>query len=275
MTCPWKELLGILPSWLRPEVDALGKEKLQELRMRCNAPPELVLGGKSHWLNRDVSPEDIRFVINTASQYSPWTAATISKGYLTAPGGHRIGLCGEASCREGKVTGIREPHSLCIRVCRDFPGISANLLPVTGSLLILGAPGWGKTTLLRDLSRQIALDQTVTVVDERGEVFPAGIPQGKRMDVLSGCPKGEGIEMVLRSMAPDWIAVDEITAQSDCKAIRNATGCGVRFLATAHATSREDFYARPIYRPLAELGIFPYLCILNRNKTFQLERIGL
>ena len=275
MICPWKELLGILPSWLRPEVDALGKETLQELRLRCNAPPELLLTGKSHWLHREVSREDLRFVINAASQYSPWTATTISKGFLTAPGGHRIGLCGEASCREGSLTGIHDPTSLCIRVCRDFPGIAENLLPVTGSVLILGAPGWGKTTLLRDLSRQISRQECVGVVDERGEVFPPGISRGKRMDVITGCPKGEGIEVVLRCMSPDWIAVDEITAKSDSNAIRSAVGCGVRLLATAHAATREDLYARPIYRPLMELGVFPYLCILKRDKSYQVERIGL
>lgn len=275
MTYPWKELIGILPHWLRPEVDALGKDTLQELRLRCNAPPELVLGGKSQWLSREVSREDIRFVINAASQYSPWAAASVSKGYLTAPGGHRIGVCGEAVCREGIITGIRDPNSLCIRVCRDFPGIGARLLPLSGSLLILGAPGWGKTTLLRDLSRQLSESQCVAVVDERGEVFPPGLPLGKRMDVLTGCPKGDGLEMVLRTMAPDWIAVDEITGEADCRAIRTAVGCGVRLLATAHAASREDLFARPIYRPLVELGVFAYLCILNRDKSFRVERIAL
>ena len=275
MICQWKELLGILPPWLRPETDALGKETLQELRLRVNAPAELVLGGKRQYLRREVSAEDLHFVINAASHYSPWNAATISKGYLTAPGGHRIGLCGEAVCREGSLVGIREPQSLCVRVCRDFPGIAEGILPVTGSVLILGAPGWGKTTLLRDLSRQIAKNQCVSVVDERGEVFPPGIPKGIRMDVLTGSPKPEGMEMVLRCMSPDWIAVDEISSESDCLAIRGAVGCGVRFLATAHASSREDLYARPIYRPLVELGVFQYLCILRKDKSFRTERIGL
>ena len=101
MMCAWKELLSILPPRLRREVDSLGKESAQELRLRINAPPELVLGGKEIWLRENVTEEDLNFIINTASRYSPWAAATMGQGYLTAPGGHRIGLCGEAVCRNG------------------------------------------------------------------------------------------------------------------------------------------------------------------------------
>lgn len=273
MTCPWKELLGILPAWLRCEADRLGKETLQELRLRIRFPPELVLSGKSVWLSREVTEEDLRFIINTSSRYSPWTAATVSSGYLTAPGGHRIGLCGDVTCRDGTPTGIRQPESLCIRVCRDFPGISSGIGIRSGSLLILGAPGWGKTTLLRDIARNIAEKDTVAVVDERGELFPLGIKRGRRMDVLTGCPKPQGIDMVLRTMSPQWIAVDEITGAGDCQAIRNAVGCGVRFLATAHASSRQDLYQRPIYRPLAESGLFDTVCVLKPDKSFSLERM--
>ena len=109
--------------------------------------------------------------------------------------------------------------------------------------------------------------------DERGEVFPQGMKRGKRMDVLTGCPKPQGIGMVLRTMSPEWIAVDEITGDTDCLALRNAAGCGVRFLATAHASSRQDLYHRPIYRSLTEIGLFEDLCILKPDKTFHLERM--
>ena len=122
MICLWKQLLGILPSWLRTEVDALGRDNLQELRLRVNAPPELVLSGRSHWLDREVCLDDVRFVVNAASQYSPWTAATISKGYLTAPGGHRIGLCGDAVCREDMSVGIRDPNLSASVFAGTFPG---------------------------------------------------------------------------------------------------------------------------------------------------------
>ena len=275
MMCAWKELLSILPSWLRQDVDMLGKNDLQELRLRINAPPELVMKSGVRSLSRQVSREDISFCVNAASRYSPWAASTAAMGYITAPGGHRIGLCGEAVYKEGQVSGIREVKSLCIRVARDFPGIGREAAKCRGSLLILGAPGWGKTTLLRDLTRQIAETETVAVVDERGELFPGGFLRGKRMDVLTGCPKYVGIDMVLRTMGPSCISVDEITAAEDTHALIQAVGCGVRLLATAHAASIRDFRSRPIYRPAIECGIFDTVLMLRSDKSFQMERMGL
>lgn len=275
MMCAWKELLSILPPRLRREVDSLGKEPVQELRLRCGGPPELVLAGKSLWLAETATRDDLNFVINTASRYSPWAASTAAQGYITAPGGHRIGLCGGAVCRSGAVEGIREISSLCIRVARDFPGIGKDAAGMKGSILILGAPGWGKTTLLRDLIRQLSETEAVSVVDERGELFPEGFLRGKRMDVLTGCPKPAGIDMVLRTMGPDCIAVDEITAEGDCQALVQAANCGVRLLATAHAGSARDFRCRRVYRPLAEEGIFETLLILGRDRSYKMERVTL
>lgn len=274
MMCQWDSLLAVLPQWLRRDVDNQGREGLQELRLRVNAPPELVFGTGSRWLSRNVDREDIAFCVNTASRYSPWAAATIAQGYLTISGGHRIGLCGEAVCRNGRVTGLREVDSLNIRIARDFPGIAKDIrLP--DSVLILGAPGWGKTTLLRDLSRQTAETHTVSVVDERGELFPEGVRRGRRMDVLTGCPKGAGIDMVLRTMGPEWIALDEITAASDTAALIQAVGCGVQLMATAHAASLTDLQTRPVYQPLLEHGLFRTILVMNPDKTYREERIPL
>lgn len=275
MMCAWKELLSILPLSLRAETDLLGKEKLQELRLRINAPPELVLLGKSHWLKGKISRDDLNFIVNTASRYSPWAASTVAQGYITAPGGHRIGLCGEVVCRNGTVEGIREVHSLCIRIARDFPGIGKDAADLKGSILILGAPGWGKTTLLRDLIRQLSEKECISVVDERGELFPEGFPPGKRSDILTGCPKSQGIEMLLRTMGPSCIAVDEITAEKDSAALLRAANCGVRLLATAHAASVQDFRRRSVYRTLIENGIFKNLLVLREDKSYSVERMAL
>lgn len=274
MMCQWQKFLSILPPWLRKEADQAGSASMQELRLRMGAPAELVLARGSQWLDRSADMNDIQFCINAASRYSPWTSETQALGFLTAPGGHRIGLCGQPAYKEGIMTGFRSLDSICIRVARDFPGISRGIEGEGRSVLILGAPGWGKTTLLRDLARMLSQKHTVCVVDSREELFPEGFQRGKRMDVLSGCPKDKGIEMVLRTMGPEIIAVDEITAGEDCLALRQAAGCGVKLLATAHAGSAEEFRTRPIYRPLLEAGIFDTFIMLRKDKSFQKEYIS-
>lgn len=271
MKCAWNELLAILPQDLKSEADR-HRETLQELRLRLDRPPELVTARGNVWLKGTVTEQALRFVVNTASRYSPWAAETAAKGYITAPGGHRIGLCGEAVTDGGQVKGIRELSSLNIRVARDFPGI-ADKAPQRGNLLILGPPGSGKTTLLRDLIRHIARNQTVAVVDERGELFPAGFDRGLRTDVLTGCGKAAGIGMLLRTMGPAYIAVDEITEEEDCQALRSALWCGVGLIATAHASAREDLLRRPVYKPLWESGCFDTLLILRPDKTWYTERM--
>lgn len=273
MTCAWKQLLAVLPVWMRKEVDQYRQEPLQELRLRINAPPALVLAQRTCWLNRNITREDLTFTVNTASSYSPWTAASAAKGYLTIAGGHRMGLCGEVVVQQGRVTGFREISSLCIRVARDFPGIAGDLKTLSGSILLLGPPGSGKTTLLRDLIRQKELSDTVCVVDQRKELFPEGLPRGNRVDVLSGCSKKEGIRMLLRTMGPGCIAMDEITDPEDTTALLEAANCGVSLLATAHAGSLDDYRQRKIYRPLWENQIFPWVVVLQKDKSYTLERM--
>lgn len=274
MNCAWKQLLNILPPRLRSGVDNLGRETMEELRLRLGQPPELTAAGKSLWLSGNVTQQELDYVIGVASRYSPWAAATVAQGYLTAPGGHRIGLCGEAVCPGGRMEGIRQVRSVCIRVARDFPGIGKEAAGIGGSVLILGPPGWGKTTLLRDLIRQKSETAQVCVVDERGELFPEGFTPGKRMDVLTGCPKHQGIELVLRTMGPQYIALDEITAEADCTALIGAANCGVRFLATAHGASLRDLHQRSIYRPLLERHIFSEVLFMHADKSYTRERMA-
>lgn len=273
MNCAWNELLAILPSWMRPEVDSLGRDALQELRLRINSPPELILWEKRRNLDRTVTQDDIQYCINSVTRYSPWAAVTSEKGFLTASGGHRIGLCGQTVFSPEEKLKIRNITSLCIRVARDFPGIGEKF-PVSGSVLILGAPGWGKTTLLRDLCRTLSRNATVCVCDERCELFPEEIPRGLHMDVLSGCPKAAGIEILMRTMGPEYIAVDEITSPDDAQALLQASNCGVKLLASAHAASVEEYMNRPVYRSLIRSNIFPTLFMLRRDKTYTMERIA-
>lgn len=272
MRCAWRELLSLIPQDLRGEVDRLGKDTLQELRLRIGKPAELITAQGVCYLPGSVTEADIRFTVNVASRYSPWATETAAKGYITAPGGHRIGVCGNVTVDRGTVTGMQSITSLNIRVARDIDNVVDRLMP-RGNTLILGPPGSGKTTLLRSLARIVAQRETVAVVDERGELFPDHFEQGRRMDVLSGCAKGQGIDMVLRSMGPQWIAVDEITAQEDCDALKKALWCGVKLIATAHASTAEDLHRRSVYKPLAEWGIFDTLVVMRPDKTWYTERM--
>ncbi len=280
MKCAWNAFISLLPVWMRQEVDRQGSTSLLELRLRLNEKPELVCLKKSVILKKEVTKDDLVFCINAASRYSPWSAATAAKGYITAQGGHRIGICGEVTVSKGIVTGIGLPTSLCLRVARDFPGIAADVCNGSGSILIIGSPGCGKTTFLRDCIRQISdtKNGSIAVVDERGELFPhihneMCFHPGKRTDVMTGCSKSQGIEMLLRCMGPQTIAVDEITAQQDCDALLHACWCGVRLLATAHAKDKHDLFSRVVYKPIIASQIFHTLIVLRQDKSWYTERM--
>ena len=277
MICAWQELLSVLPPLLRPEVDRLGKDSMQELRLRLGLTPELVCDFGSVRLPIKVSGQELQFVINIASKYSPWLAETLSLGYLTAPGGHRIGICGQAVMKGGQMTGIRNPTSLCIRVARDFPGMVCDQRLLTGSVLVIGKPGSGKTTFLRDLIRQRSDvgPGSVAVVDQRAELFPdaSNFDCGQRTDVMIGCGKKEGMEALLRTMGPETVAVDEITSEADCMGLLHAARCGVSLVATAHAGSKSDLYTRPVYKPLISGDICDMLVILQKDKSWRAERM--
>ena len=267
---------------MRPSVDQSGKEDLQEIRLRAGQPPELVLSDNSIYLDDIVNTADLDFCINAATQYSPWVASTVSSGYITAQGGHRIGICGQLVMIDGKIQSANYITSLCIRVARDYPGIALDAVGLDGSILIIGSPGRGKTTLLRDMIRQKSniTSETIAVLDERRELFPVAsgnfiFSPGKHTDILSGCGKSNGLEILIRTMNPRYIAVDEITAAEDCDAIIQATGCGVSIIATAHAADINDLVARPVYRPILEAGIFQRIIVMQQNKSWKVERVNI
>ena len=114
----------------------------------------------------------------------------------------------------------------------------------------------------------------VSVVDERRELFPEGFSRGDNTDVLSGVDKPRGIDMVLRSMGPQVIAMDEVTSKADCEALLRAAWCGVRLIATAHADSVRDLRQRTVYRPLAETNIFTHAAVLDARRSWHLEEVG-
>ena len=283
----YRQAAQVLPRRLRQE--ALGlpqeeQEQAEELRLRAGWPMTAVLPeGERPVGGPPVEPEELEQLVEIASRASVHAVLEqIRRGYLTVAGGHRIGLCGTAVMEGGGIHALRSLSSANLRIARQVPGAAR---PVLGALcpggrlestLILAPPGQGKTTLLRDIIRRVSegegcLPLRVAVADERGEVAAlyGGRPQldgGRRTDVAEGCPKAQGLMLLLRAMNPQVLAVDEITAPEDAAALRTAAGCGVTLLATAHGAGREDLTRRPLYRGLLEEGMFRRLVEITRRE---------
>lgn len=201
---------------------------------------------------------DMKETLSRMSQYSMYALEEeIRNGFFTLQGGHRIGVAGKTSCEQGKVTAIRNISSINIRVARQKRGCAKGILPyiqkenTIHNTLILSPPGAGKTTMLRDCIRLLSNGENgqsgkkIGVVDERSEIAAGffGIPQndlGIRTDVLECCPKAEGMRLLLRSMSPQIIAVDELGSREDCMAVEEVLHCGCRILGTMHAGAIEE-----------------------------------
>ena len=283
----FRQAAAVLPLRLRQRALALPLEEqglVEELRLRAGRPLSAVLPeGERPLGGGPVSSAELEQLVEIASRASLHTVLPqICQGYLTIEGGHRLGLCGTAVLREGEIHSLRRLSSANLRVARQVKGaaetVLSRLCPAgrLESTLILAPPGLGKTTLLRDLVRLVSEGEgcqplRVSLADERGEVAALwnGIPQldvGRNTDVVEGCPKAQGLMLLLRAMNPQVLAVDEITAPEDAAALRTAAGCGVTLLATAHGAGREDLTRRPLYRGLLEEGMFRRLVEITRRE---------
>ncbi|GHV06720.1 hypothetical protein FACS1894217_05970 [Clostridia bacterium] len=255
----------LLPPALRRHITNL--ETAEELRLRAGRRLGIVRGGTETLSGFIVTAEIIAAVMEAATQGSMHTALeSVRGGYITVPGGHRLGLGGTAVMQHGEVKALRDISSINIRVARDRRGVAAPLMSrlrrpdaSAYNTLILSPPGLGKTTLLRDIIRELSDGGLrVSVADERGEIAASyrGAPQldvGTRSDVLEGCPKAVAAMLMLRAHSPQVLAVDEITAPEDVEAIRAASYCGVSLLATAHGAAMDDLWRRGAYRGAPEL----------------------
>lgn len=279
-----EQVLKMLPIRIAEQLDQVPPHQLleiEEIRIRMNRPIEIAIKGSPQFLPYIVKGEDCIHLMNKISHFSIYTMEEeLKRGYVTISGGHRIGLAGKVILENGAVKAIRDVSSFNIRVAREKIGIADRLTSYIfddGWLhtMIIGPPQTGKTTLLRDFARIISGGDSafspskVGIVDERSEIAGSvnGVPQltfGPRVDVLDACPKAEGMMMMIRSMSPEILVVDEIGRKEDCDAILEAIHAGIKLFMTTHGNSLTEVRNRPILKPLIEMGIFQRYIELTR-----------
>lgn len=294
------EILPILPLHIAKTIESIDIKyllSLEEIRLRAMKPLMLTINNEAFMLTNNgeitrncdlayyVTKEDINKSYHFISQCSVYSfEEELKNGYITISGGHRVGFSGHVILENNDIKAIRNISSLNIRIAREIIGAADKVLPYIvdkGRLLnalIISPPKAGKTTLLRDLIRQLSngVDRlgingiNVGLVDERSEIACCyeGVPQndvGMRTDVLDGCPKAKGIMMLLRSMSPDLIVTDEIGKNEDALAIEEVINAGVAIIATVHGSSLEEIKKRPTIRKLINRLFFDRYIILSKN----------
>ena len=300
-----EEITAILPSPLREMFLRLREEHykvLQEIRLRVGQPVLLRLQQEERGLNQEglcevkasylVAREDMESLLKYLSGFSLYALEDeLRQGYVTIKGGHRIGLSGKMVIENEQIKTMKYISSMNIRIAHQVIGCSKGVMPYLVSrekvyhTLIVSPPGCGKTTLLRDIIRNLSNGYSgygpyrIGLVDERSEIAGCyqGIPQndvGIRTDVLDACPKIEGMGILLRAMSPHVIAVDEIGKEGDLVALEEVLSAGVAILSTVHGKNLEDCRHRPLLREFLEKGLFERIILLsNRQGPCSLEGI--
>ena len=302
----WYQEIGpLLPQRARMALLACEHTKLQlvtEIRMRANRPFMLQLGLEDRFVSAAgalqktpedpliIQPEEIRRSFEAICQHSIYAFENeIRHGFVTLRGGYRVGIAGRVNAQNGQVLSIPHCAGLCIRMMREIQGCADGLMEhivrenEVFPTLIVSPPMMGKTTVLRDIARQLsngvfgAQGKRVCIVDERAEIAGAvnGVAQldvGLRTDVLDACPKAKGMMMALRSLSPEVLITDELGSAEDASAVLEAAFAGVKVIASAHGQDQKDVWNRKGLAVLLEERAFSRILILG-GKAGQLLKV--
>lgn len=268
-------------------------EQVQEIRLRVHAPLLMIYQNQEYYITPEgtlskkrekaylVTKQQLEETLDYMSHYSLYAfEEEIRQGFITIQGGHRIGIAGKTIVDDRGIRSMKYISFLNVRLSHQIKGCASKVLPYlyewgeVKHTLIISPPRCGKTTLLRDLIRQISdgtgpeEGMTVGVIDERSEIGACyqGIPQnelGIRTDILDCCPKVQGMLMLIRTMSPRVIAVDEIGSRDDLEAIEYVMNCGCKLIATVHGSSIEDVKQKPVLRKMVMERWFERYIILD------------
>jgi len=253
------DLLSALPERIRSVTSTIDTKELLELRLRCGGILSAVYKDNTYCVTKNgglskspdsaiiVTDRDIKRAMELITKFSMYAYENeIKNGYITLPGGHRVGICGNAELSSYKISHLKSIQALNFRFSREIIGCSDKYMKTIYSdkninnTVIVSPPMYGKTTLLRDIARNLSLlGKRVSIVDERYEIASVtnGISPfnlGLGCDILSGVSKSEGMLFMLRSMSPDVIITDEIGTSSDYEAIREIKKRGVSVITSLH-----------------------------------------
>ena len=294
------EIINSLSLNLRDKIKNIHEENIEEIRLRINKPLIINESQKDYFYNEKtkkldtnvdkayiVTKEDLDQTFQIICKYSIHSFIDdIKKGFITLRGGHRVGIVGKAIVENGKVENIKHISSLNIRISKEVKNCSNKVMDhiiknytKINNTLIISPPQCGKTTLLRDIVRNLSNGMenynfkgiNVALIDERNEIAGSylGIPQmdvGIRTDIIETCPKDVGIMMVLRSMSPNVIVTDEIGTEKDIKALYTALNGGVGLITTVHGDSIEDIKNRKELKNLLDEELFKKVILLSAKR---------
>lgn len=282
-----EDILSVMPVYIKEILMNIEHiENIQEIRLKVDKPVILQISDREVITNYNITSENIKTILKKMSNYSIYSIEPeLKQGYITINGGHRVGICGNCIIENNIVKTIKNVSSLNIRVCKEILGCSDKIMQFiledknVLNTIIISPPKCGKTTLVRDITRNLSdgmenfkLDgKKVCVVDERSEICACsdGIPQlkvGLRTDVLDNCPKSQGIMMAIRSMSPDVIVCDEIGTYDDIKSILAALNCGVNLITTIHGFGIEDLKSRDVFKEVLKNNVFKRAIVLSGRR---------